>query len=132
MGLNNIRITDIQPSQFYISEAKIRQIKTWFSADDLSNFEPVPIRCLDGRIIFTDGHTRALVAYMSGIYRIPFVWDEDELDEDAYRICVKACQKRNIYGIADLAGRILPECEYDRKWNDWCTVLLEVLELQRV
>lgn len=132
MNIRNISILDIQPSQFYISEEKIDMIKKWFVPSDLTNFEPIPIKLLNGNIIFTDGHTRALVAYLSGISKVPLVWDNDELDWEAYQICVLACQKRGVKNIADLANRTLTKVEYIKMWNGWCDVMREVLELQRL
>ena len=37
-----------------------------------------------------------------------------------YRRCVQECRKRDIFSPADLLGRIIPESEYDEKWNQWC------------
>ncbi len=130
MNINEIRILDIQPSQFYISEKKIDMIKRWFNPYDLSNFEPIPIKDLNGALIFTDGHTRAYVAYQAGLSQVPLIWDDDELDWQAYQICVSACKKRGIKSIADLGGRILSHCQYIEKWDGWCDVMHEILELQ--
>ena len=80
MELSGLKLSDIHPSQFYISLEKLRQVEKWFRPDDLSHFEPVPVKYLNGRIIFTDGHTRAFAAYRKGLAKIPLVWDEDELD----------------------------------------------------
>jgi len=132
IDINEINILDIQPSQFFLSEEKIRQISEWFVPDDLSNFEPVTIKLINGDIIFTDGHTRAFVAYIKGLTKIPLLWDEDELDWEAYRICVNASKKRNIHCIADLKKRILSDTEYKKQWDNWCDTLHEILELQRL
>lgn len=115
-----MKLTQIQPSQFYLSEEKLERIMEWFDPRDLSNFEPLPIRLLDGQVIFTDGHTRAFAAYRAGLDSVPTVWDEDELDWDLYSICVSACEKRGVRTIADLSGRILTAEEYAVKWNGWC------------
>ena len=77
MELSGLKLSDIHPSQFYISLEKLRQVEKWFRPDDLSHFEPVPVKRLNGRIIFTDGHTRAFAAYRKGLAKIPLVWDED-------------------------------------------------------
>lgn len=130
MEVQHISILDIQPSQFYISEEKMAKIKQWFNPEDLSNFNPVPIKLLDGKVVFTDGHTRALVAFNAGLTEIPLVWDEDDLDWESYKLCVKACKQRGISSIADLSSRVLSAREYSLKWDIWCDVLHEVLELQ--
>ena len=127
MDIHEIKLWDIQPSQFYLSEEKLRAIDTWFNPEDLSNFEPVPVRILNGRIIFTDGHTRAWAAYSAGLEQIPLVWDEDELDLEAYQLCVDACLERNVRSVADFAGRILSEEAYREKWDGWCDRMQESL-----
>ena len=53
---SNYLLKDLQPSQFYISQAKLSNIQAWFRKDDLSNFEPLPVKVLDGIPILTDGH----------------------------------------------------------------------------
>ena len=130
-----ILLTDIHPSQFYISQKKISEIEKWFNPQNLSNFEPIPIKKLNGKIIFTDGHTRAWMAYKSGIKKVPIVWDEDELDWDFYQFCVEGCLEREIYSIKDFEKRILSEENYIQKWDKWCENILSggsyAKELQR-
>lgn len=116
----DICLLDIQPSQFYLSEEKLGRIMIWFNSDDLSNFEPLPIKLLNGNVIFTDGHTRAYAAYRAGCTHVPLVWDEDELDWNLYQICVDACLERGIRSVAELSDRILTAAEYEQKWNRWC------------
>ena len=116
----DISLLDVQPSQFYLSKEKLERIMGWFDPGDLSNFEPLPVKHLNGRVIFTDGHTRAYAAYRAGCTRVPLIWDEDELDWNLYQICVDACLERGIRSVADLAPRILNLEEYTEKWNRWC------------
>lgn len=123
--IRNIKLQDIQPSQFYISQEKIDKIKEWFQPQDLSNFEPIPIKALNGAIIFTDGHTRAWVAYEAGLEEVPVVWDEDDLDWELYQKCVDACLERDIKTIADLKGQVLSSEDYVTKWDYWCDELQE-------
>ena len=125
MGIEYLRLVDIQPSQFYLSQEKIDRIKQWFDPKDLSNFEPLPIKLLNGRIIFTDGHTRAWVAYEAGLTKVPLMWDEDDLPWDLYQNCVDACLERGVQTVADLVGRILPPDEYKEKWLGWCEQMRE-------
>ena len=131
MELEKLKLLDIQPSQFYVSEDKIRAVKGWFRKEDLGNFEPLPVKALNGRVIFTDGHTRAWVAYTAGLERVPLVWDLDELDWEAYQMCVDACVERNVTTVADFEGRVLSGPEYREKWNGWCDRLHQSLEQKR-
>ena len=118
-----LRLRDLQPSQFYISEKKLSDIEAWFNPSDLSNFEAIPVKLLDGKPVMTDGHTRAVAAIRAGLDSVPLMWDEDELSWDMYRACVRACQEQNINSPADLLGRIIPEEEYIEKWDKWCDVM---------
>ncbi len=120
MSGKTISVLALHPSQFYISAAKLGAVRSWFSPKNLTNFVPVMIKRLDGRLVLTDGHTRAFAAYSAGLERIPFVWDEDELDWDAYRLDVAACETRGVRTVADLAGRVISPEEYAGKWIGWC------------
>lgn len=131
MDLSSIQILDVQPSQFYISQNKIEQIKMWFDFSNLFNFEPLPIKELNGKIIFTDGHTRAYVAYLAGLQCVPLCWDEDNLDWEAYQICVDACTERGVLSVADFSERILSAEDYAQLWNGWCDKMHNKLELHR-
>lgn len=118
--LSEASVFDLQPSQFYLSREKIEKIRSWFHPEDLSEFQPVPVKLLNGRLILTDGHTRTWVASQAGLTKIPLVWDEDALDWELYQRCVDACQERNIYSVRDLSSRILSPEEYQEKWLHWC------------
>ena len=120
MDIKTLRINDLQPSQFYISIEKINNIRKWFNPQDLSNFEPIPIKELDGQVVITDGHTRLVVALLFGLDSVPLVWDEDELNWDMYRECVRECKKLGITSPSNLLTRIISKDEYDIKWNKWC------------
>ena len=118
--IRELKLHDLQPSQFYISEKKLHDIREWFDPQDLSGFEPIPVKMLDGVPVMTDGHTRAVAALLCGLDRVPFCWDEDDLDWEMYRRCVQECRKWDIFSPTDLLGRIIPESEYNEKWNRWC------------
>ena len=111
---------EVQPSQFYVSAEKLRKIEAWLDPEDLSNFEPIPVKEMNGTVIFTDGHTRAFAAWRAGLREVPLVWDADELDWELYQICVDACLEQGISNITHLENRVLPPEEYREKWNLWC------------
>ena len=113
-------LKDLQPSQFYISQAKLSNIQAWFRKDDLSNFEPLPVKVLDGIPILTDGHTRAVVAILAGLESVPLVYDEDELDWNLYRYCVEQCSQKGIHSPYDLVDRVISAHDYEEKWIGWC------------
>ena len=124
----NYLLKDLQPSQFYISQAKLSNIQAWFHKDDLSNFEPLPVKVLDGIPILTDGHTRAVVAILAGLESVPLVYEEDELDWNLYRYCVKQCNQKGIHSPYDLVDRVISACEYEEKWINWCEQISSKLQ----
>lgn len=112
-----MNIEKIQPSQLYISKTKFK--KVWKSFDP-KNYEPIPIKEIDGEIIFVDGHTRALVAYMKGVKEIEVEWETEEWDWDLYRSCVKWCKEEKLRKISDLKSRIMSERDYKILWLERC------------
>lgn len=128
MNIFFIELLNLQPSQLYISKDKCLRIQKWFNPTDLSNFEPIPIKQLSDKIIFTDGHTRAYMAYKAGLSQIPVYWDNDNLDWIFYQKCVEACEEEEIYTIADLSGRVVDEVNYTLLWRNWCEALARSLE----
>ena len=124
----NYLLKDLQPSQFYISQVKLSNIQAWFRKDDLSNFEPLPVKVLDGIPILTDGHTRAVVAILAGLESVPLVYEEDELDWNLYRYCVEQCTQKGIHSPYDLVDRVISACEYEEKWINWCEQISSKLQ----
>lgn len=118
-----LAILDIQPSQLYLSEEKLHQVREWFNPQ--ASLSPLPIKKIGDRIFFTDGHTRAFVAYETGLETVPVIWDRDDLNWDFYLSCVAAAEADGIWTIADLGKRILTAEDYQTKWLDWCQDLAE-------
>lgn len=115
--IGEIEIDKLQPTQLYIEKERFQKI---FNEFDTKNYEPVPIKELDGELILTDGHTRALVACLKGLKKIKFVWEDVELDWDVYRLCVKWCKKEGIFKIKDLKDRMINEEDFHRLWCKRC------------
>ena len=130
--IQELSLKDLQPSQFYISEKKLRDVEAWLDPEDLSGFEPILVKILDGTPVMTDGHTRAAAALRAGLTAVPLVADEDDLDWDMYRACVKACKERNIFSPADLLSRIITEQEYKEKWDQWCDNMQTEIRRSRI
>lgn len=115
-----LTLADVQPSQFYVSEEKLQRISDWFHPADLSNFDPIPVKLLDGTPVMTDGHTRAVAAILAGLDRVPLIPETDELNWEMYRLCVRVCRERNILSAYALLSRRIPASEYREKWDKWC------------
>ena len=131
MEIAKLKLRDLQPSQFYISTGKLKAIEGWFDPENLSGFQPIPVKLLDGKPVMTDGHTRAVVALRAGLAAVPLVWDEDDLDWDMYRACVKECLERGILSPEDLLKHIIPEKDYKEKWDAWCDAMQAEIEKSR-
>ena len=113
-------LSELQPSQFYISEKKLHDVETWFDPKAFSTFDPIPIKMLNGIPVMTDGHTRAVAAIRAGLNAVPVIMDEDDLDREMYQECVNASRERNVLSPYDLTGRIITEDDYREKWDKWC------------
>jgi hypothetical protein len=125
------KLDEIQPSQLFISSGKLSRIMERFHPPTPEALTPIPVKALDNRVIFTDGHTRAFAAFLRGVSEIRVVWDEDELDWEAYRICVEWCETEGIYTIADLKDRVITPEEYEVLWLDRCREMHQELEKRR-
>lgn len=130
--LNKLTLHDIQPSQLYISKKKIEDINKWLNKDNLSNFEPIPLKYLDGKFVIIDGHTRAVVAIQNGLDKVPFEIEKEEWDWEMYYRCVDECKNRSINSPYDLLQYIVDEEEYDTKWNKWCDNMQDDIHKNRI
>ena len=118
--VSDLLLTDLQPSQFYISETKYQKVLEWFDPDDLSCFEPIPVRWIDGKPVMLDGHTRAVAALAAGVRKVPLCLEPEEWDWEMYRRCMRECNLRDVFTPEDLIPRIIPEEEFWEKWDGWC------------
>jgi hypothetical protein len=126
-----LRLDAIQPSQLYISAEKLAAIEAEWDASDPDALPPIPIKRLDGREVATDGHTRGVALLRAGYEETWAVWDEDDLDWEAYRICVDWCRDAGLRTMHDLVDRIVDPDAYQRLWLDRCRRMHERLEDSR-
>jgi len=124
-------LKEIQPSQLYVSSEKLSRVMEVFNSGGVGSLEPIPVKELNGEIISTDGHTRALVLYMKDFSEVEVEWEDTELDWEAYEICVAWCKEEGILSIADLRNRIVEPLEYQSLWLDRCRMMQEELEAKR-
>jgi RimJ/RimL family protein N-acetyltransferase len=113
-------LAELQPSQLYISEGKLRLAKQWFDETDWANFDPIPIKQLDGKNVMTDGHTRAALAVINGWKTAPCCYETAELDWAAYAENVRWCEAEKILSPFDLARRAVPHKAYEELWRRRC------------
>ncbi len=129
--MRSLEIDRIQPSQLYISAAKLKAVMREIETNGVENLRPVPIKRLDGELVATDGHTRLFALYLMGKIEVPIEWETEDLDWEAYRICVRWCKDEGIHTAADFVGRVVCDTEYQVVWLDRCRVMQESLEQQR-
>lgn len=126
-----MRLDQIQPSQLYISREKLNQVLSGFDNRRSRSIEPVPVKKLGNEVIFLDGHTRALATFLHGASDVSVYWEDEELDWEMYRICVKWCKEDGIRAIADLESRIVSQKDYETLWIKRCRSLEQELETKR-
>lgn len=121
----------IQPSQLYINREKLARVMEILKSGGKGSLEPIPIKELNGEIVSTDGHTRALAWYLKGNSEVEVEWEDTDLDWEAYEICIAWCKKEGILSIADLEDRIIGPSEYQTLWLDRCRRMQEELAAKR-
>ena len=114
-----VNITDLHPTQLYLSEKKLQAIQMLDQSADIINVDPISVLAFGNRFLITDGHHRAYQALLAGRDTISAEFDKDGGDE-LYHLYAQACEERKIYSILDLKNRILPQDEYEAKWYNWC------------
>jgi hypothetical protein len=95
------------------------------------SLEPIPVKKLKDQIVFVDGHTRALAAFIHGLSSVLVYWEHEELDWEAYEICVEWCKKERIRTIGDLKDRVIPHEKYKVFWYDRCEKMQQDLKKRR-
>jgi hypothetical protein len=93
--------------------------------------KPIPVKKLGDKIVLTDDHTIVLAAFLRGVWEVRVYWEEDELDWNAYEVCVEWCRKEGVCTIADLKNRVVSPKEYDVLWVNRCKKMQQELEARR-
>jgi len=127
----HMKLDSIQPSQLYISSNKLDRIMKSLERSKPVFVEPIPIKKLGNQVVFVDGHTRALAAFLLDLSEVPVYWEDEELDWEEYEICVEWCKKEGIHTISDLKNRIVSHKDYEVLWLDKCRKMQQDLEAER-
>ena len=114
-----VKITDLHPTQLYLSEKKLQAIQMLDQSVEIINVDPISVLAFGNRFLITDGHHRAYQALLAGRDTISAEFDRDGGDE-LYHLYAQACEERKITSVLDLKNRILPQDEYEAKWYNWC------------
>lgn len=104
---------EIQPSQFFVDEDKLRAVSAFVHAiEDVV----IPVARMDGRWVACDGHTRLRRAWQLGFREV--LAFETAVPGDYLAAFVREAQRRGVYAPDDLT--LLPHAEYDLRWNRYC------------
>ncbi|MFS9313532.1 chromosome partitioning protein ParB [Streptococcus oralis] len=114
-----VNITDLHPTQLYLSEKKLQDIQTLYQSAEIINIAPISVLAFGDCLLITDGHHRAYQALLAGRDTISAEWDRDGGDE-LYHLYAQACEERKIYSVLDLKKHIVSQDEYEAKWYNWC------------
>ncbi len=123
----DLALTDVHPSQLYLSSEKLADVLAWFDFDDPA-YGPLPVFEYDGEWYLSDGHTRAFVAYLAGEERLSVERDDEVrevYDFDVYLACISWCEEEGVKTIADLRGRIVEPGTFEEVWIERCKQALD-------
>ena len=123
-----VNIKNLQPTQLYLSEKKLKAIQNLYQSAETFNINPISVLAFGDCFLITDGHHRAYQALLLGQDTISAEFDRDGGDE-LYHLYAQACEKRKIYSVLDLKNHILPQDEYEAKWYNWCDGFNQAVEL---
>ena len=90
-----VKITDLHPTQLYLSEKKLQAIQMLDQSADIINVDPISVLAFGNRFLITDGHHRAYQALLAGRDTISAEFDRDGGDE-LYHLYAQACEERKI------------------------------------
>lgn len=113
----DIYLKDIQPSQFYVSEDKLKAISSFIHDTKDIIIQVIPYK---NRYISLDGHTRLYYAFKKGYEKVKAVISESD---DYIWTFVKEAERRNIIEPKDMI--LLPHDEYLFKWDKYCDEVFE-------
>lgn len=119
-----VALPEVRPSQLYLDGTKLALVARWFDFDE-PNYDPLPVRRIEGRWTLTDGHTRAFAAHLAGAERLRVARDADDLEMAVYRQCVEWCEDESVTGIGDLAGRVVSGDAFEERWVERCRAVTE-------
>jgi ribosomal protein S18 acetylase RimI-like enzyme len=110
----------LQPTQLYISQAKLKRARAYLEACHFRDYDPIPVKKIGRVLFYTDGHTRALLLWRAGHAEIRTVVDEDDMEWSSYLENVAWCRQAGVRTIGDLDARVVDADQYQAMWIDRC------------
>lgn len=110
-------VQDIQPSQFYVDENKVRAVSSFITSN---KHIIVPLIIINGQLVSVDGHSRLYLAVKNGYEKVYGFYTQSESYIEDF---VLEAKKRNILTPNDLS--ILSHPDYDEKWIGFCNKYFE-------
>ena len=95
-----VKITDLHPTQLYLSEKKLQDIQMLDQSAEIINVDPISVLAFGDRFLITDGHHRAYQALLAGRDTISAEFDRDG-GEELYALYAQACEERKITSVLD-------------------------------
>ncbi len=112
-----MQINDIQPSQFYIDQDKVKAVESFIhNPDDII----IQVMSWNDKYISLDGHTRLFLAVQRDYSTVKAVLSEDE--EWVWPFVNEAI-KRKIRTPKDM--ELLSHEQYEIQWNEYCDSFFE-------
>ena len=126
-----MKLRELQPSQLFINSEKLSEVMKAIGPSRRGDFQPIPVKKIGDGVVITDGHTRAFAAHLAALEEAPVFWDEDDLDWEAYEICVEWCRQEGVLTVADLKDRVVGPEEYEILWLKRCEGMQQGLRSRR-
>lgn len=117
VDLFSLQLSEIQPSQFYVDEDKLRAVQAFLSGPkDIV----IPVMAFDGKYVSLDGHTRLAAAADAGYETVSAFISEAP---DSILDFAREARRRGVLSPYDMK-RVSHE-EYEILWNRFCDEFLK-------
>lgn len=126
MNTFRVRIDQLQPSQPYLSKARLENIMR----NTAFLLRPVAVRELNGRLCAIDGHERLMALHNLGRAEVDVYIDDSERDGKIWKKCVEICMKEGISSILDLENRFVSPSGFRQLWIEKKRELKKEVESQ--
>ncbi len=90
-----VKLTDLHPTQLYLSEKKLHDIQMLDQSAEIINMDPISILTFGNRFLITDGHHRAYQALLAGQDTISAEFDRDGGDDLYASLCASLRGKKD-------------------------------------